>query len=150
MNELHLSEDAGANATPAEILSALFASLVMQQTSMAMMFLGRMAHPQTGQTARDLEAARMFIDQLEMIEEKTKGNLNKDEEQLLKQSLTTLRLAFVEEAGKKPAPPGPEPSQKNEPPPATPETARRETSPIEPAPASPPEEESRKKFSKKY
>ena len=76
--------------------SALFAQMVMQQSSMAMMLLGKTAHPETGKIVRDLEAARLFIDQLEMLEFKTKGNLNQEEAALLKQSLMSLRMAFVE------------------------------------------------------
>ena len=76
--------------------SALFVQLVMQQSSMAMMMLGKTPHPQTGQTMRDLESAQLFIDQLEMLEAKTRGNLARAEETLLKQTLMTLRMAFVE------------------------------------------------------
>src|SRR6185437_2781085 len=79
-----------------EMMSALFAQLVVQQSNMAMLLMGKVPHPQTGQTVRDIEAARLFIDQLEMLEAKTKGNLTKDEDQLLKQSLMSLRMAFVE------------------------------------------------------
>src|SRR5215472_13671572 len=76
--------------------SALFAQLVVQQANMAMMLLGKVPHPETGQTVKDTEAARLFIDQLEMLETKTKGNLTKEESSLLKQSLMSLRLAFVD------------------------------------------------------
>src|SRR5437879_13469577 len=79
-----------------EELSFLFAQLVMQQSNMAMMFLGKVAHPESGKVVQDVEAARLFIDQLEMLEVKTKGNLSKDEETLLKQTLMTLRLNFVQ------------------------------------------------------
>ena len=79
-----------------EMMSALFAQLVMQQSNMAMLLMGKMPHPQTGQTVRDIEAARLFIDQLEMLDAKTKGNLTKEEGQLLKQSLMSLRMAFVQ------------------------------------------------------
>src|SRR5215475_11661144 len=48
-----------------EIQSALFAQLVMQQSNMALMLLGKVAHPESGQTYKDVEAARLFIDQLE-------------------------------------------------------------------------------------
>ena len=89
-----------------EMMSAMFASLVMQQTNMASIFLGLAPHPQTGKMERDLEHAKYFIDQLEMLEAKTRGNLDKREEGLLKQSLTSLRLAFVE-AVSKPAAPAP-------------------------------------------
>jgi hypothetical protein len=82
----------------AEMQSALFAQLVMQQANMAFMLLGKTPHPETGKTVRDLEAAQLFIGQLEMLEAKTKGNLNRDEENLLKQTLMSLHMAFVEMA----------------------------------------------------
>ena len=121
-----------------EVLSMLFAEMVIQQTNMAMLFLGKMPHPQTGKTQQDLNAAKLFIDQLEMLEVKTKGNLSKEEEALLKQSLSHLRLSYVEAANKQ---------GKS----ATP----NETAPIAPAAESKPEdqaaeEESRKRFTKKY
>ena len=62
--------------------SALFAQMVLQQSNMAMMLLGKVPHPETGQPIRDFEAARLFIDQLEMLEENTKGNLNKADQGL--------------------------------------------------------------------
>src|SRR6266516_4686140 len=96
MNGTPSFKDAPANARRAEITSTLFASMVVQQTNLALMLLGKMPHPETGQTRRDLESAKMCIDQLEMLEVKTKGNLDKAEEKLLKQSLTALRMAFVE------------------------------------------------------
>jgi hypothetical protein len=126
--------------SPEEMQSALFAQLVMQQASMAMTLLGKTPHPQTGKTERDLDGAKFFIDQLEMLEAKTKGNLSRQEQALLQQNLMALRLEFVE-AVKTPAPaeklaavPSAEPASK------------------EPAPATPPPEDtgSKKRFSKKY
>jgi len=55
--------------------SVLFVQMVMQLSNMAMMLLGQVPDPQSGQTIRDLEAARLFIDQLEALEAKTRGNL---------------------------------------------------------------------------
>src|SRR5712671_3926510 len=81
-----------------EMHSALYAYLVMQQSNMAMMLLGKTPHPETGKTLLDLDSAKLFIDQLEMLEAKTKGNLNPEEASLLKQTLMRLRLAFVEAA----------------------------------------------------
>src|SRR5262245_33971583 len=89
-------EQGSGNITREEMMGALFANMVIQQSNMALMLLGKMPHPQSGETVRDLEAARLFIDQLEMLQAKTRGNLSKAEEDLLKQSLTTLRMAFVE------------------------------------------------------
>jgi hypothetical protein len=124
-----------------ELLSVLFAEMVMQQARMATIFLGEAPHPQTGKMQQDLEAARLFIDQLEMLEVKTKGNLTKDEEALLKQSLSSLRLAFVEAVNQQ----------------GKTEQGKTETpKPSEPA-AAPPSgegaaeaEEPRKRFTKKY
>src|SRR5437762_13504663 len=82
--------------TREQMMTALFAHLVMQQANMAMMLLGKVPHPETGQVVQDFEAAKLFIDQLEMIEAKTKGNLSKEEANLLKQNLMSLRLAFVD------------------------------------------------------
>jgi hypothetical protein len=125
-----------------EMLSALFAQLVMQQANMAMLLMGKVPHPDTGQSIKDVDAARLFIDELEMLEVKTKGNLTKDEAALLKQSLMTLRLAFVEaaEAPAQPAEPGPK---------AASAKAPESSEPATPPPASA-AEESAKKFSKKY
>jgi len=92
--------EAAAAGEERELMSAMFASLVMQQTNMAAIFLGLAPHPQTGQMAPDLERARYFIDLLEMLEAKTRGNLDKHEQGLLQQSLTSLRLAFVETVAK--------------------------------------------------
>jgi hypothetical protein len=140
-------------AGPDKMMSALFANMIMQHTNMALIFLGQAPHPQTGQTSQDLEHAKYFIDQLEMLAVKTKGNLDKQEDALLKQSLTHLRLSFVEavEHPPKPAPPAA---------PATPPTAAPEGPPVDEQemPVTEPilpgekgaETESRKKFSKKY
>lgn len=141
MSEARASGSAAATATDQENMSALFAQLVLQQTNMAMMLLGKIAHPESGQVYKDIEAARLFIDQLEMLEGKTQGNLTKDESGLLKQSLMNLRLAFVEavESGE-PAPSATKPAQhaaESEPPAGTPG-------------ADSASEEHRKKFSKKY
>lgn len=81
-----------------EYHSALFANLVVQQASLAMMFLGQIAHPETGQSMLDLEGARLIIDQLEMIQARTRGNLNRDEEEILTHNLTSLRMVFVRQA----------------------------------------------------
>ena len=110
MNGAPFSEGAPANASRGELMSALFAGMVMQQTNMALMLVGKIPHPESGQTLRDVEGARMFIDQLEMLEFKTRGNLDKQEERLLKQSLTALRLAFVEAIDNEPGKPQPAPS----------------------------------------
>src|ERR1043166_6661624 len=78
-----------------EMMSALFAHLVMQQSNMAIMLMGKAPHPETGKTMRDLESAKLFIDLLEMLEAKTEGNLTKEEQNLLKQTLMAVRMGFA-------------------------------------------------------
>lgn len=139
------TSDTHPNASRDEIMAAHFASMVMQTAQMALMLLGQMPHPETGEAVTDLEGARMFIDQLEMLEVKTKGNLSKDEEQLLKQSLIGTRMAFVEamqqDKGTKPAAPA-------APAPVADKPAVVPASEAAAAPGA--DDESRKKFSKKY
>ena len=116
--------------------AALFAQLVMQQANLAMMLMGKAAHPETGQVIKDLEAAQHFIDTLEMLEAKTQGNLAKEESALLKQSLMSLRLAFVQAVESPPA--------------AAPPPAGAPPQPDSGSTTPPAEEEHRTKFSKKY
>jgi hypothetical protein len=140
-DEANQGKSARESMSREEFMSALFASMVIHQTNMALVFLGRAPHPESGEQIQDLETARMFIDQLEMLEVKTKGNLDKREEQLLKQSLTTLRMAFVDAASH----PGPKVATQAQP--GTPEAA---SAGAQPAEATTEEGEGRKKFSKKY
>jgi hypothetical protein len=132
-----------------EELSFLFAQLVLQQSNMAMMLMGKVAHPESGKVVHDVDAARLFIDQLEMLETKTKGNLSKEEEHLLKQTLMSLRLNFVETVETS----GSAPSQQPKVADASADQAQA-AEPMKARPDSTPsgseEDEHRKKFSKKY
>jgi hypothetical protein len=148
MNNPHAFDNVPVSGNPEEMRSALFAHMVMQQSSMAMMLMGKTPHPETGQVVRDLEAAKFFIDLLEMLEFKTKGNLSPEEAALLKQGLMSLRMAFVESVD------SPPPPAKSGPEPGTPSGGAAPTSePKTPAAAPsvlPGAEETHKKFSKKY
>ena len=133
--------------TAEQISSGLFAHLVMQQSNMAMMLMGKTAHPESGEIVKDTDAAKVFIDMLEMLEVKTKGNLTKDEIALLKSALMATRMAFVESVDSAPA----RPSSAAQPAPSPPDPAPG-AGPAQPT-AAPPvaeEEEHKKKFTKKY
>jgi hypothetical protein len=133
-----------------EVMSALFANMVLQQTNLAMMFLGRVPHPETGEHTRDLEMAQMFIDQLEMLEAKTKNNLSKQEEGLLRQSLMAVRMAYVEAANETPrAKTESAPTSQTDQPAEPGGSARAASTGPEPAAESEPDD-TRKKFTKKY
>lgn len=133
--------------------TALFASLVMQQSNMAMLFLGQRPHPETGKPQVDLDTASLFIETLEMLAAKTKGNLSKPEQQILQQHLTAARLAFVEAADASPAPVADTAAKAAETPPATP-AATAETAPPGPAGETPADpaaaDDARKRFVKRY
>jgi len=94
--------------------------------SQAMIALGKLANPATGKAEKNMPAARLFIDTLEMLEHKTRGNLNPDETKLLHGTLTDLRLMFVEESKPPQSTPAPPPSEPAKPESAKPETAQAE------------------------
>ena len=75
--------------------------LVLILSEMAMMAMGKIVNPSTGEQERNLEQAKVFIDIIEMLAEKMKGNLNHAEEVFLQTHLTNLRLNFVNESGSK-------------------------------------------------
>src|SRR6185437_9625104 len=77
-------------------LSQRFIEFVMMQAQNAALFLGQIPNPQTGKGEVNLELAKMFIDQLGMIQEKTRGNLTNEETAVLRNTLSNLQMAFVE------------------------------------------------------
>ena len=128
-----------------------FIEYVMMQAQNAALFLGQIPNPKTGEAEINLDLARMFIDQLEMIQEKTRGNLTNEETMVLRNALSNLQMAFVEVSGGA----RPEPARRGEGAPDTPSqpseqpaSGTPEQSP--PLASSEPETESRKKFTKSY
>ena len=77
-----------------------FTLWIFLEQQAVMTFLGKLVNPVTGRTERSLEAARWHIDLLGAIAERTRGNLAPDEDRLLTQVLTNLRLNFVQEAAR--------------------------------------------------
>ena len=132
-----------------------FIEFVMMHAQNAALFLGQIPNPKTGEPEINLDLARMFIDQLEMIQEKTRGNLTNEETMVLRNAVSNLQMAFVEVSGgaRRPGAPGtaaqPEPSP---PAPAQPSEQPAPSAPEQSAPlaSSESETESRKKFTKSY
>ena len=128
-----------------------FIEFVMMHAQNAALFLGQIPNPKTGAAEINLDLARMFIDQLEMIQEKTRSNLTNEETMVLRNALSNLQMAYVEASGAtqpqraaQPESPQPGPSQPAEQPTSS---APEQSAPI----ASPESEtESRKKFTKSY
>jgi len=119
--------DTTSGAPDAPPFDPQFMEFVLSHQNFTLMTLGKAPHPETGETTRNLDAARMFIDQLEMIERKTRGNLSAQESRLLGGVLTQLRLAFVEAAKEKPAAPAPTGVAENPSPNPSPDVAGEET-----------------------
>ena len=65
-----------------------------------MVAMGKLKNPATDKIERDLDQAKQSIDILEMLKEKTKGNLSAELSSLLDKFLTELRLNFVDERNK--------------------------------------------------
>jgi len=76
-------------------MSARFSQFVLMQSQNILFALGRLAGPE-GATEPHFDLARILIDQLEMFQAKTKGNLSREESELLESALSSMRLAFVE------------------------------------------------------
>ncbi len=72
-----------------------FATFVLSLGDSAMIHLGLVPHPATNEPQKDLAAARQTIDILGILEEKTRGNLDENEQQLMTQLLYNLRMQFV-------------------------------------------------------
>src|SRR6188474_637807 len=83
-------------STQSGVMTQKFIEFVMMQAQQAALFLGRIPHPQTGKTEVHLDAAKLFIDHLEMIREKTRGNLTNEETEILANILSDLQLSFVQ------------------------------------------------------
>lgn len=114
-----------------------FIEFVLMQAQQIALMLGQIPGPEGKPMEPNLPIARIFIDQLEMIREKTRGNLSKEEEDVLTKVLADLQLAFVEAGHPAPA--------------AAPAVTAAAETPEAPAAESPPDEEdAKKKFSKSY
>lgn len=78
-----------------------FMSLVSGLAAEALIHLGQAEGPAGEKTKVNIDAARYTIDTLQMLEEKTKGNLTQEESKGLAGILHELRLRFVDAAGRK-------------------------------------------------
>jgi hypothetical protein len=132
-------------------LSQRFIEFVMMHAQNAALFLGQIPNPKTGEGEVNLELAKVFIDQLAMIQEKTRGNLTSEESTVLRNALSNLQMAYVEVARE--APKGVAEAQAEQA--AAPPQPAEHTSPTKPEPSAPissteSESESKKKFTKSY
>jgi hypothetical protein len=84
------------NKKNADMNKYLFINLVTMLSISAMQQLGKIINPATGKTELSLEAAQATIDTLDMLAEKTKNNLEAEETKLMQDTLSMLKMNFVE------------------------------------------------------
>jgi len=73
-----------------------FSTLILSLATGALIHLGLAPDPVTKKTVKNVELARQNIDILNLLQEKTKGNLSDDERQLLDNLLSETRMRFIE------------------------------------------------------
>ena len=148
----------GPPQTADEITSAVYSECLYTMVNSAAMLLGKVSAPATGEPVQDLPRVKLIIAQLELAEQNA-AKLSLNEQELLKQSLQQLRMAYVSASGKRP-----EDALKEEETSATESTDTPEADSTSPAPTAetatseqPEEDEdddedegTRKRFVKKY
>ncbi len=87
-------ESAARNAVKA-MPQVTFSTFILSLASSALMQMGEVPNPDTGQMEEQLDLARHTIDILEMLEAKTSGCLEEEEKMLLKDILYEVRMKYV-------------------------------------------------------
>jgi hypothetical protein len=82
-----------------ELPPADFITHCASLATQAMIFMGAIANPLTGQADVDFEQARYVIDVLAMLQEKTRGNLQPEEQSTLDNLISELKLIWVQAQG---------------------------------------------------
>ena len=72
-----------------------FGSIIVLLYFPALIQLGLMADPGTGETQENLKLAKRNIDLLELLKDKTEGNLDEEEEKALGDALSQLKMAYL-------------------------------------------------------
>ena len=91
-----MPESTNKPAAPDKLPPPSFNLLVATFASQAAVAFGQVPNPIDGKTEVRIELGRHAIDMLDILEQKTKGNLTADEGKFLEDVLHQLRLAFVE------------------------------------------------------
>jgi Domain of unknown function (DUF1844) len=95
----HPADQSHAQHAPSDAAAEItFGTFLVGLSTQALMQLGDIPDPQTGKPEQDLVGAQQLIDIIGMLELKTRGNLDRDEEQLIEAVLYELRMKYVERA----------------------------------------------------
>lgn len=88
-----------------------FSAFIAELGMTAVTYLGGYQNPETKEVLVDLEMAKRTIDTIDLLKEKTKGNLTAPESNLLDNTLYNLRMTYIRLANNPPPPPQPEASE---------------------------------------
>ena len=91
----NLGASANVVSQPEEDMPMTFEALIFSLSTTALLQLGMAPHPETGKQEKDLPGAKQTIDILEILQQKTRGNLTPDEGQLLEECLYDLKMTYV-------------------------------------------------------
>jgi len=154
-----MAEIQKANPTTSPELARKFVQFVMIQAQNILYVLGRIPTPEGERLPPNLQAAKMMIDHLDLIQIKTQGNLTAQETKIINEALQQVQLAFVEASGGTPAGMMPDRSpqvdmsaleeEMGDEPVPVPAPASGSPTPTSLAPSSPSDEE-KKKYVKSY
>jgi len=96
------AQDAHTHEAPSEPLPEInFSTFVISLSTQALMHLGEVPSPLSGKVETDVPAAKQMIDLLAMLRDRTRGNLNSNEDRLMDDILFDLRMKYVEAVKKR-------------------------------------------------
>lgn len=98
MDQIDMNKD---NLSEEQQEQLLFMMLVQQHQQIAMMGMGKVENPNTGKIERELKSAKFAIDTLVMLQNYTAGNLPKELDDYLTETLNNLRMNYANEADKR-------------------------------------------------
>jgi hypothetical protein len=90
-----------AEQTDTQIPDINFSTFIISLSTQALMHLGEIADPLSGKAETDLPIAKQMIDIISLLQEKTRGNLDSGEQQLVEDVLYDLRLRYVDAVKRK-------------------------------------------------
>ncbi|MBW1896237.1 MAG: DUF1844 domain-containing protein [Deltaproteobacteria bacterium] len=91
------SEEETASEEDVQFPEVSFSTFVFSISSSVLLHFGEIPDPATGEKKKNLPMAKHSVDILSMLEEKTRGNLTDEEEQLITNILYDLRMRYVKE-----------------------------------------------------
>ena len=94
--ETEADEETGQKEGLPPLPAASFSTFLQGLAGQCLIALGAIENPMTGKREPDLQQAKYSIDLMQIMEEKTKGNLDDDEDKRLQQLLYDLRMRYVE------------------------------------------------------